>query len=476
MNGMMPYVDFVDSKGPLLWLINGIAYLLSHHNYLGVFWLECLFHTITVFFCYKIGCLFLSDQKLALLGSLLMAIAFFCGAYHYETSAEDFCQPFITGGLFYTLRVISGPQRDKDVKIASFVAGVGFAATLLIKFTIAAMILIFFFTLFCYLIKRRKDLIGVSFIYALAGILLILSPFVLYFAYKGSLGDFIYEYFIATTQTVVKNPTLTGMIKDYIFNGWGNIFHLHILRSSMVCFLLLNILLGCVFFYKRLSALKWFPAIMAIWFICISMYHNLGYYYQSFVGFAIFPVIMYLTFLDRYTRFRITKVGILCCAGMITAIVFAGNLTFTRPTFFLNESKERTDFYYVNRIMSQVTNPTIVFSFCDFGYGTPVHALPGCKYWTRQVGATDVMRQNRALAIQQQLPDFVIYLPDFDSSDTFKSLLQQSGYLIYYEWTTQKGTRRYASQLYGKQDIILPPKDIQVSAMDILLKKRIIPR
>jgi len=147
MNGMMPYVDFVDSKGPLLWLINGIAYLLSHHNYLGVFWLECLFHTITFFFCYKIGCLFLSDQKMALLGSMLMAIAFFCGAYHYETSAEDFCQPFITGGLFYTLRVISGPQRDKDVKIASFVAGVGFAATLLIKFTIAAMILIFFFTL-----------------------------------------------------------------------------------------------------------------------------------------------------------------------------------------------------------------------------------------------------------------------------------------------------------------------------------------
>jgi hypothetical protein len=28
MNGLMPYVDFADSKGPLLWLIFGIAYLL----------------------------------------------------------------------------------------------------------------------------------------------------------------------------------------------------------------------------------------------------------------------------------------------------------------------------------------------------------------------------------------------------------------------------------------------------------------
>ena len=29
MNGMVPYVDFTDSKGPSLWLIYGIGYLLS---------------------------------------------------------------------------------------------------------------------------------------------------------------------------------------------------------------------------------------------------------------------------------------------------------------------------------------------------------------------------------------------------------------------------------------------------------------
>ena len=27
MNGLTPYVDFTDSKGPLLWLIYGIGYL-----------------------------------------------------------------------------------------------------------------------------------------------------------------------------------------------------------------------------------------------------------------------------------------------------------------------------------------------------------------------------------------------------------------------------------------------------------------
>lgn len=37
MEGMTPYIDFADSKGPLLWLIYGIGYLLSPTSYIGVF-------------------------------------------------------------------------------------------------------------------------------------------------------------------------------------------------------------------------------------------------------------------------------------------------------------------------------------------------------------------------------------------------------------------------------------------------------
>lgn len=45
MKGMIPYVDFTDSKGPLLWFIYGIGYLLSHHSYVGVFWISIFFYT-----------------------------------------------------------------------------------------------------------------------------------------------------------------------------------------------------------------------------------------------------------------------------------------------------------------------------------------------------------------------------------------------------------------------------------------------
>jgi len=472
MNGMIPYVDYADAKGPLLWLIFGIGYLFSNYNYLGVFWIECIFYTVVFFYCYKIGCLFLSDKKTALLGSMLMALSFFCVAYHYETRAEDFCQAFITGGLYYTLRSLYGIQRDKDIKIASFVIGVSFAATLLMKFTIAAMILILFFALFYYLIKRRKDLIWKSFLYAFLGTSLVLFPFILYFLYQGHFHDFIYEYFAATSQTVVQIPTLGGMIRDYIVDGWGSLLHINPLRSFIICLLLANIIGGCVYFYKKLPAFKWVPAVIALWFVCISMYHALGYYYHSFAAFAIFPVIMYLTLFKRFITGK--KLRLVFYASAIIIFVFVENMTFLRPNFFLNKTEERKDFYYVNRILSQIPNPKIMFSFYDTGYGTPAHALPGCKYWTGYLGITDKMVSDRELAIKQNLPDFVFVMSDFNNYAHFTELLQQSGYVKYYTWTTQEATNFYESYLYGKPGFSLPPNDFHISSMDVLLKRKIL--
>ena len=47
MSGMLPYVDFADSKGPLLWLIYGIGYLLDHTSYVGVYWISCFWYGLT---------------------------------------------------------------------------------------------------------------------------------------------------------------------------------------------------------------------------------------------------------------------------------------------------------------------------------------------------------------------------------------------------------------------------------------------
>jgi hypothetical protein len=110
MNGMEPYVDFADSKGPLLFLIYGIGYLLSPYNYLGIFWLSCIVYTICFFLTYKSARIFI-DHRHALLATFLMALAYFFPAIHWEVRAEDFCLPFVLLS-FYAFLALFYKQKE----------------------------------------------------------------------------------------------------------------------------------------------------------------------------------------------------------------------------------------------------------------------------------------------------------------------------------------------------------------------------
>ena len=77
MKGYIPYVDFSDSKGPLLWFIYGVGYLLSKTSYVGVFWLSWIFYSFTFFYVFKTIFLFVKDQYISFIATLGMGLFFF---------------------------------------------------------------------------------------------------------------------------------------------------------------------------------------------------------------------------------------------------------------------------------------------------------------------------------------------------------------------------------------------------------------
>ena len=72
MNGLVPYVDFADSKGPLLWLIYGIGYLLSPKNYLGIFLINCLMYSVMGYYVFKTINIYNRDLRKCFVGTVLM--------------------------------------------------------------------------------------------------------------------------------------------------------------------------------------------------------------------------------------------------------------------------------------------------------------------------------------------------------------------------------------------------------------------
>lgn len=100
MEGMTPYIDFADSKGPILWLIYGIGYLISPTSYHGVFWLTIVAYTIAFNFLWRTSRLFLSKRESLFVIASIPFFLFFI-AYHNEVRAEDFCMSGICGGIYY---------------------------------------------------------------------------------------------------------------------------------------------------------------------------------------------------------------------------------------------------------------------------------------------------------------------------------------------------------------------------------------
>lgn len=107
VEGMTPYVDFADSKGPLLWLIYGSGYLLSPVSYHGVFWLSVIIYTVAFHFIWLTARLFLEERESAFV-VLVMPFFLFFIVYHNEVRAEDFCIPAICGGIYFTCRDLLG--------------------------------------------------------------------------------------------------------------------------------------------------------------------------------------------------------------------------------------------------------------------------------------------------------------------------------------------------------------------------------
>ncbi len=112
MEGMVPYVDFADSKGPLLWLIYGLGYLLSPVSYHGVFWLSVVAYMVALHFVWLTARLFLTSRESWFVLVTMPFFLFFI-VYHNEVRAEDFCAPAICGGLWFTCREMLSMSRTR---------------------------------------------------------------------------------------------------------------------------------------------------------------------------------------------------------------------------------------------------------------------------------------------------------------------------------------------------------------------------
>ena len=187
--GLVPYKQAFDHKGPLLFLIQRIAYAFADPQ-LVLFLLESLFVSAALYLCYQTIRLRTAAVP-AMAGTALCAL-FWLPVLEYGNLSEEYSLPFVLLALYVQLRWMRREQPEHPWQ-GALVYGLCFGATLMIRPNNGALIAAVtgVITIALALRGQWKNIL-VNAVALLAGVLLAVLPFVAYFAAKGALEDFLY--------------------------------------------------------------------------------------------------------------------------------------------------------------------------------------------------------------------------------------------------------------------------------------------
>ena len=394
MNGLVPYVDFADSKGPLLWLIYGVGYLLSRQDFIGVFWLSCGCYAATLYVAFLTAELLTADRRKAFLTAVVMLLFFFFPAIHNEVRCEDFASLFVMLAV-YEACCLSLGRRGHRIR-RWMVLGFCLGAVAMMKFSIALLPALAMAAAASARLRHRTSRKW-SLLAVLGGMAVAVLPFFVYFWAKGALDSFIHEYFINTVRI-----TPVG-VKPYYFS-----------------------------------------AVMPLMVVPLALLAR------------------------RITMPPARKIDVVLVAGVVIFTVLS-NLwihDLRHPEygdFFTQDNVGRREFYDYEYVISQINKPRIVSMGGYMGLGTTCEALPACRYWARQSGATEEMLAMQVECCRRMEADFVIVHTDLPE------MMVEMRKIGYHE--LDRSTQWYPFVLYSKRQLSLPSAGYHKSNKDVLLKK-----
>ena len=444
--GLIPYVDFTDSKGLLLWWIYAAGYWLNDYSYVGVFWISVLFSWGTFWFSYKTALLLTSgNRKTSVMATLLMSFPYYnclVQGRFMEFRAEDFCLLFISWGVYYLVKgILDG--KSFQTFVPGFMLGVGLVACIMIKWSIGVMYLCLIGG-YCFLLIRNKVMKG--FLWELLGILFGCFPFAIAFAHYGNFDAFIQEYFLNTSKTV--SQPLAVMLREYLF---VELKRLITTQSILSLFWVASAL-----YYAHRKQQFVVPVLSGLMVLLLAVKHDLGYYTIVVAPYAIFVCVAFSEWIEKHNSV-VQKYPVSFGIGWW--------LLNTIPNFVRNEgmwyNSDRELFYKTAYMIAQIGGGKIIGTS---NYGDPGLTIPGSKYWIPQLGETSEMAHGRLHDVRECKADFIF--GDYDA------LIDRNRYQKYVLTDSHGKTISF----WGVKGLRYPPKNFKVSDMDVLLKRRVVPK
>jgi hypothetical protein len=419
MNGKVPYLDLFEQKGPLLYLIYGLGYLISHTTFLGVFIFEVLSFSVFLYFCHRLVALFVG-QSYSLIGlPLLTAAVLNMRSFGHGGSAEQFTLPLIAISLYYFVLYFKSlypqPAPASWLLINGFLAG----CVLWIKYSFVGLWIGMILSILLSLLvnKNYKEAIKATANF-LAGVILATLPWIVYFAWHSAIREWFQAYFIINLTSYPMDLTLRERVMVPIDSLQRHLS----LNPAAVSLLILGMIVFITnkkFLKDVFSRLGLLVGAALLTFGVYGGGRDYVYYFFIFSSLISFGFIVLLhLYAEEYGQIRSTLVIILFLSlSLIGSLGYT--LRFQRNVYMLKWDHAAQIQYRYADIINKSDNPTLLnYGFQDSGFFTASGITPNIRFFQKyniEYGRYPLATDEQNRYIEDQTVDFVVIR--LDASD-----------------------------------------------------------
>ncbi|MCQ2364445.1 MAG: hypothetical protein MJ051_02675 [Akkermansia sp.] len=413
--GYLPYRDFIDVKGPLLFLIYTIGYLMSPTQCYGIFLIYVLTTWGTLIAFYRTAELFGLSRRCAVFATALAVCCLFSKYTAYWAAQPEHFLVLPLSWTFYYLTAFLKHPEATFLRPLAWWLGSGATCAFLIKFNFV-LPYVAVFALAVFVLARQQRLKDIVFfvIRCAAAFILICIPFALYFFYHGLWGDFYHAYVTLNLEANLNQPQIE----------WGRKFSNRDIRLSYL-------VLGHAVVrasYRQSAVISktlmryLLVVIPATFFSSFIGMH--GYYYILMAPAAIFLCIDAAgskaaeNFLQR--RFLIKSALFALIFIFVINAFCISHMGWRRP------AGSAAQIAKVQEMIARIPSPKIIYySTADILLGRKAASLPGTPAWM-SLSQVKTIYVQRDIDVMGKKADFIVTQDDVPEETL--QLLQAAGY------------------------------------------------
>jgi len=406
MNGIVLYRDLLEQKGPFLYFLHGLAWLISGDTFIGVYFLEVLAATFFLYFSYRIITLFVQSDFSILAIPVCAVLIYTSASFCDGDSVEELFLPFLAYALWIGFDAICS-KRD-ITKLEYFIVGLTSGLIFWSKCTVVGLYIGWYlYFAVQYLYSRKWKNLFQSILLIICGVAVATIPFVIYFGVHGAIADWLTVYLYNNFFLYSTGDESLSSVWRVIRNILGGVY-ITIGTNPQIPIMCI---IALVYFVRHKMASALFlvataASLLAFAFMGSVYHHYYSFSVNLFLPLGSIPFLNLLASVKEKKGFDILKKRIIPVA-LALSIVAACLLTPNR--YLMGVSKEELPQYKFASIIGTDGSATLLnYGFLDGGFHTTTNTLPQCKAFCLLCIIPDTLMEMQDACIENGSIEYVV--------------------------------------------------------------------